>query len=436
MSKIVKVTGGVRLKGSVVPIPNKNALVAVLPAAILTDEEVFYENIPETLDVSKILKLLEMMGASVVQEKTRVRICCAKMNSFKIDENLGGTFRASLMFAGPLLARFGEALIPVPGGCELGYRSVAAHLDAFSRVGVKTKFEGSWVRLVAPKKKEKKYQVWQLEASVTASENLLMYAAGVDAEFEITEVAGEPHVVDLEKMLVEMGAEIVGVGSNKLTIKGKRKLKGANFSPRPDFVDIGGFIVAALVTNGKIRIRGANISDIVDGMIRWFELFGAKIEREGDDLVVSRREKELAIDWCNSGFPLAGEALPKLAPRPWPGFPPDVIPVMATLACKNKGRLLLQNWMYESGLEFVRELVSLGADIFIADPQRIIINGPVTFKGGEVTPPNVIQAHKAIFLAALADKTETTIHNVEILQRRYPNIFEVYRSLGATIEEI
>lgn len=167
--------------------------------------------------------------------------------------------------------------------------------------------------------------------------------------------------------------------------------------------------------------------------MNWFRLFGIKIEEEGEDLIVSS-SGVLEIEKENSGVPLAAEDLPKLAPRPWPGFPVDVIPVMATLACKTKGRLLLQNWMYESGLEFVRELNSMGADIFIADPQRIIISGPVTFKGGEVNPPAVIQAVKAIFLAALADKGETVVHGVGILRRRYPDIFETYRKLGAKIE--
>ena len=193
-------------------------------------------------------------------------------------------------------------------------------------------------------------------------------------------------------------------------------------------------MVAAAITNGRIVIKGADIPEIVDGLVNWFELFGVRVTRKNGSLVVSL-SRPLEMDLAGSEVPLAAPGLPKLSPRPWPGFPADVIPVMATLACKAKGRLLLQNWMYESGLEFVRELSSMGANIFISDPQRVVIEGPVRFTGGEVMPPGVIQATKAVFLAALADDAETTIHGVGILQRRYPNIFKEYRSLGAKIEK-
>jgi UDP-N-acetylglucosamine 1-carboxyvinyltransferase len=260
---------------------------------------------------------------------------------------------------------------------------------------------------------------------------LLLFAAGSAGETEIIDAASEPHVTDLVHLLQKMGAAIDGVGSNRLVIKGG-DLRGAEFKPRPDFVDIAGYMVAAAITRGEIILKGANIPDIVDGLIDWFTLFGVGIKRQGDDLVVNG-EKDLKIDLDNSGFPLAAPNLPKLAPRPWPGFPVDVIPVMAVLASRTKGRLLLQNWMYESGLEFVRELNNLGADIFISDPQRIIIRGAVKFKGGSVSPPQVIQAIKAVFLAGLCDPVVTRIHGVDILKRRYPDIFSTYRQLGAEI---
>ena len=250
---------------------------------------------------------------------------------------------------------------------------------------------------------------------------------------EIVDEAGEPHVTDLLNLLRGMGASISGIGSNRLVVRGKKKLHKATYRPRPDFVDIAGYVVAAAVTNGEITIKGANIPDIVDGMINWFSLFNVLITCKGKDLLVRRGKGGLVTNVNNSGFPLAAPNLPKMAPRPWPGFPVDVIPVMATLASKSSGRLLLQNWMYESGLDFVRELNFLGADIFMVDPQRVIINGPVTFLGGEVTPPSVIQAVKAIFLAALADPAVTVIHGMDILKRRYPNIIDVYMKLGGEI---
>lgn len=434
MSGIIRVTGGNKLIGEVTPIPNKNSIVAALPAALLSSEDVVYKNVPATSDVEKILDLMKMMGAEVEESAGVVKINCKNLNSYKVDLAIGGQFRGSLMFVGPLLARFGVAEVPMPGGCELGMRSIEAHVDVFRAVGVKVERVGDYVRFEAPKKTEKKYRVWQIEASVTATENFAMYAAGVEAEFELIDAACEPHVEDVMTLLSDMGVGVSGSGSNRVTINGVNKFKKAEFVPRPDFIDICGLIVAAAITDGRITIKGANIPDIVDGIIKWFVMFNIDIKRQGSDLVVSVGKGGLEIDVNKEGFPLASPNLPKLYPRPWPGFPVDAIPAMATLASKSKGRLLLKNWMYESGLDFVRELNQMGADIMMMDPEKIIVNGPVNFKGGYVTTPSVIQSCKAIFLASLADKVVTTISGVDILRRRYPNVFEVYSRLGAKIE--
>lgn len=428
----LKVVGGNKLTGEIEPIPNKNSLVAALPAALLSDDDVVFLRIPNTSDVEKILRVIEMLGASVRRDGETVTINAKNLKEYTIDAELGSQMRATLMFAGPLLARFGKAVIPMPGGCELGMRSISAHVDAFRKVNVKVYRDGPNVVFEVPKKIAKNYRVWQIEASVSATENLAMYCAGIDSDIEIVDAACEPHVNDLMRFLARMGAVISGIGSNLLTIRGKKNLGGTEFLAGPDFVDIAGLFVAAAVTRGHITIKNAYEPEIVDGLINWFLLFGIRIEVKGKDIVVDG-SADLCIDTDNSGFPLAAPNLPKLVPRPWPGFPVDVIPVMAVLASRTKGRLLLQNWMYESGLEFVRELNALGADIFVADPQRIIINGPVKFGGGEVTPPSVIQAVKAIFLASLCDPVPTVIHGIEILKRRYPNIFEEYRSLGADL---
>ncbi len=437
MQEVIRVTGGVKLRGEVRPIPNKNSIVAALPAALLSEMPVVFKETPNTSDVAKILELMRLMGAEVEADgKGEVKVCCKNLNTYKVDEKIGGQFRGSLMFVGPLLARFGKAEVPMPGGCELGMRSIEAHVDVFEKVGVKVERVGAMVRFTAPRKLEKRYKVWQIEASVTATENFAIYAAGVEAEFELIDAASEPHVTDVLNLLSDMGAKISGVGSNHLIIGGVKKHKQAIFTPRPDFIDICGLIVAAAVTDGKIKILGANIPDIVDGLINWYEMFNVKIDRIGKDLVVSVGKGGLEVDVRKQGFPLAGANLPKLYPRPWPGFPVDAIPPMAVLASKSRGRLLLMNWMYESGLDFVREMNQMGADILMMDPAKIIINGPVKFKGGNVTTPSVIQACKAIFLAALADKAVTTIAGVEILKRRYPSVIETYTKLGAKIEEV
>lgn len=437
MNGTIKVTGGRKLKGEVTPIANKNSMVAVIPAAVLSNKTIVYKNVPKTIDIQKLCSIIQKLGGEVIDNVAgELKINCKDLDSYHVDEELGGSFRASLNFVGPLLARFGIAEVPLPGGCDLGMRSIEAHTNVFEKAGVEVERIGNYVRFRAPRVKAKKYLVWQIEASVTATENFMMYAAGIKSEVELFDAASEPHVTDLLNLLSQMGASIKGIGSNRLIVKGKKTFGKAVFVPRPDFIDIAGYIVAAAVTNGEITIKGANIPDIVDGMVNWYSMFNIIISKKGKDLIVKRGRGGLITDVNKSGFPLAAPNLPKFVPRPWPGFPVDALPSMAVLASKSSGRLLIQNWMYESGLDFVRELNAMGADIFMIDTQRIIINGPVIFRGGEVTPPSVIQSVKAVFLAALADPAETTIHGTDILRRRYPNIIEVYKKLGAKIEVV
>lgn len=436
MNGTIKVSGGVPLRGEVTPIPNKNSILAALPACILTNKTVIYKNVPQTTDVSLIVDMLRLLGAKAeFTSESTLEVNCSKVNSYRVDETLGNKIRASMLFAGPLLARFGIAELPVPGGCTLGRRSISAHIDVFQKAGVTIEYLDSYVRFTAPKSHKNEIVIWQSEASVTGTENFAMYASGVPTKFTLIDAASEPHVSEVLNLLIDFGAEVSGIGSNKLTIKGRKDLSGAEFTPGPDFVDIAGYITAAALTDGEIKIKGANVSDAVDGLIQWFMKFNINISRSEQDLT-AKRGGELFIDTKNSGFPMAGNNLPKLYPRPWPGLSVDVLPVFVTLACKTSGRLLLSNWMYETGLDFSRELNTLGADIFIADPQKIIITGPVNFVGGEVLSPGVIQACKAIFLASLCDPVETTLHGVNVLKRRYPNIFEIYSKLGANIEII
>lgn len=423
--------------GEVVPVPNKNSILAALPACILTNEDVYYHNVPKSTDVTKMIQMLKLLGAVVDDSDfNNIRINCASLNSYKIDKELGSAIRASIMFVGPLLARFGICEAPVPGGCVLGKRSIAAHVDAFSKVGVDIEFlEGDWVRFTAPKNLQPNYFVWQFESSVTGTENILMYCAGVNAEFELLSCACEPHVYELEEFLINMGASIEGIGSNRLLVKGRASLKGAHFAPGPDFVDISGLCVAAAITKGNIKIKGGNIKRISAGIVDAICKFGVKITSEGEDLIVDG-SSNLYIDLEDSGMPLAANDLPKFVPKPWPGFPVDALPAIVVLACKTNGRLLIQNWMYETGLDYVRELNALGANIFVNDTQRVIVSGPVKFKGGKVMAPGIIEGAKAVFLAGLCDEVTTIIEGVEVLKRRYTNIFDLYRNLGANIEVI
>lgn len=437
MNGTIKVVGGKKLSGQVTPIPNKNSILKVLPAAILTSGEITYNNFPKTTDVEKLLTILKELGAKVDDsDYNHIKVSCEKINKYEVTSKVAGQFRSSILFVGPLLARFGKARIPLPGGCVLGFRSIAAHVDVFKKVGVKVELGEDYAEFTAPKNPKKQNVVWQLEASVTATENFAMYAAGCESEFTLHNAASEPHVTKLLMFLEELGAEVDGIGSNKITIRGRKNMtNGTEFTPRPDFVDIAGYITAAAVTKGTITIKGANIPDITDNLINHFSLFNIGFKKSGQDIIVDGT-RPLKIDYTNSGIPLAGPNLPKIKPAPWPGLQVDILPVFVTLACKTKGRLLLQNWMYETGLDFISELNKMGADIFMCDPQRVIITGPVKFKGGEVVAPGIIQACKAIFLASLADEATTILHGVDVLKRRYPDIIDTYKKLGANIEAI
>jgi UDP-N-acetylglucosamine 1-carboxyvinyltransferase len=421
------------LIGEVAPVPNKNAMLAVLPACILTDETVVYKNLAPTTDVQKTLKILELLGAEIDQSDwSQIKINCKSLKSYRVDEELGSLIRSSIIMAGPLLARFGIAEIPTPGGCVLGKRSVMAHLDAFQKVGVAAEYADGYIRFTAPKRPQSAYDIWQFEASVTATENLFLYAAGINSTVKLTDAASEPHVSQLLDIISQMGAKVLGQHSNQVTVSGTTKLGTFVFSPDPDHIDIAGLIVATALTRGNIRILGGNIQNVSGGLIQSFEKFGIQIVKENADLLIDG-QGDLKIDLVNSGFPMADEDLPKFVPRPWPGFPVDALPTIVALACKTKGKLLIQNWMYETGLDFIKELNTMGARIVLHDPQRITVNGPVKFIGGKITTPGIIQACMAIFLASLADPVETELTGSEILKRRYPNIFEVYKKLGAKI---
>jgi UDP-N-acetylglucosamine 1-carboxyvinyltransferase len=433
MTEIFKIKGGNSLNGTVVPVPNKNAILAVLPACLLTNEDVTYKNLPKTTDVVKLLEILRKLGASVDDsDYENVVINCSKVNSYVVDEELGHVIRASITFAGPLLARFGRAKIPLPGGCVLGKRSIASHIDAFKKVGVTTVISEGWAEFRAPKNVLAEYIIWMVESSVTATENLLMYCSGVSAMFHITDAASEPHIQQLLNLLTEMGVSILGKGSNRLSVQGKDNLRGGCFKPDPDFVDVADLIAATGLTHGRITLVGCNDYENFGGIIQSFEKFNVKIEPVGQDLLIDGTDDTI-IDVENSGFPLAGDELPKFSPRPWPGFPVDCLPSIIALSCKLNGRILIQNWMYESGLTYANELNEMGANIFISDPQRIIVSGPCRFKGGKVTAPDIIQGCKSLFLAALADPVETILINAEVLRRRYPDILNVYNSLGSDI---
>ena len=434
MNGTYKIFGGKKLKGDVKPIPNKNSLMGALPLTILTDNKTGFVDLPETSDVAGFIDILESIGIKTECKDNTRYFDSSEINNYQILSERARTFRGSFSLAGPLLARFGKAELPIPGGCKLGARSVSTHINGFKELGINVKENGTNALFSKPKNWPASHMVWLSEASVTATINIAGFAAGSDAEIEVRNAACEPHVCDALNALKRMGADIEGIGSNRLYIKGSSSLGPLLFEASPDFVDVSGYCVAAGISKGKIRIINGNANGNMMGIIKWLQKFNLKIALDGEDIIADGSgDLEIRYD----EFPQASCELPKLAACPWPGFPVDVLPVMVTLATKAKGRILFQNWMYESGFDFIRELVYLGAEIYMSDPQKIMVMEPrVKYKGGTVGSPGIIQGTKAIFLAALADPAETIIHGTDILKRRYPNILSAYRELGANIKRL
>ncbi len=434
MKGTFRIKGGYPLAGEVTPIPNKNALMGALPAAALAGGGITFMALPDTLDVHTYLEILARLGGGVTPAGDRaIHVDPSGIRAQAIDPAMGRRLRGAFALTGPLLARLGCVEMPLPGGCELGYRAVTAHLDGFRKLGVSVEQRDGSVLLTAPRRHEPHYDIWLVEASVSATLALALYTAGNGFSVTIRDPACEPHVVEVLRLLRRMGVGVDGEGTNRLTVHGPgRPLAAAEFEAGPDYVDIAGSITAAAVTGGELTIRGGNAPDLIDGMAHWFRAFGIELEPCGNDLLVSAPE---ALGIRSELLPQAGPELPKLVVRPWPGFPVDVLPVMVTLACKSSGAMLFQNWMYESGFDYVRELNYLGGEILISDPHRIMVRDPaIRFRGGEIVAPNIIQGTKALFLAALADPVETVIHGVDLLRRRYPTIFETYRRIGARID--
>jgi len=434
MNGTYEIIGGNPLKGTVEPISNKNSLMGALPLAILETGGFAIRNLPDTSDVNGFLEIFKSIDIDCQRDGSYCRFDSTGLHTHIIESDRGRSFRGSFSLAGPLLARFGKAQLPIPGGCKLGARSVATHVDGFRELGIEVQESGNDVIFRRPARWNGKRSIWLPEASVTATISISSFAAAVNSQVEIRNAACEPHVCDVLQALVRMGARIEGIGSNHLVITGSPSLNQIEFNASPDYVDISGYCVAAAVTGGSIKISNGNVGNNMLGITRWLSRFNVGITFEGQDIIVDGGA-DLIIN--SDQFPKATHDLPKLAVAPWPGFPVDVLPVMVTLATKATGRILFQNWMYESGFDFIRELVYLGADIYMSDPQKIIVMEPrTTYIGGAVGSPGIIQGTKAIFLAALADPVKTILHGTDILKRRYPNVLKIYKTLGAEIVEL
>jgi UDP-N-acetylglucosamine 1-carboxyvinyltransferase len=423
MEKFV-IEGGVPLSGTIIPAGNKNGALPILAACLLTDDEVVLRNVPRISDVESMLALLETLGARVQwRDEGEVAISARGVSSQEPDRELSERIRASFLLAGPLLARFGRVLMPPPGGDVIGRRRLDPHLDAFRALGASVQ-PGRDIVIEAPTGL-RPCDFLMDEPSVMATENALMAAALTRGPTVIRNAASEPHVQDLARMLVAMGAAIDGIGSNVMTVHGTSSLRGCTHTIAPDHIEIGSFMALAGVTGGELVLKDTVPQDL--RMIRLvFERLGLRTEQHGNDVIVPGNQ-ELVIR--ND----AGDYMPKVEDGPWPAFPADLTSIALALATQANGSVIIHEKMFENRLFFTDKLQLMGAAITICDPHRAIVVGPRRLRGERVESPD-IRAGMAMVMAALCAEGVTEIGNVRQIDRGYERIDERLRDLGARIE--
>ena len=420
------VEGGHRLTGTIEPSGNKNAALPIIAAALLTEHPVTLQNVPRIRDTETLVELIRSVGATVEwQQRNTLAIHAQNIRAADLDPVLCARIRASILLAGPLLARCGEVMLPPPGGDVIGRRRLDPHLDAFRAMGAVTDC-GREIVLSAPRGLRPS-DVFMDEPSVMASENALMAAALTPGTTVIGNAACEPHVQDLARMLVKMGADIHGIGSNLITVNGAERLRGCEHDVAPDHIEIGSFMALAGVTGGELRIKDTVPSDL--RMIRLvFERVGLRSELHGNDVVVPGGQK-LVVQAD------VGEYKSKIQDGPWPAFPADLTSIAVALATQAEGSILVHEWMFENRLIFTDKLILMGADIVMCDPHRAIITGPRRLRGERVESPD-IRAGMAMLLAALCADGRSEIGNIRQIDRGYERIDERLRDLGARIERV
>jgi UDP-N-acetylglucosamine 1-carboxyvinyltransferase len=426
MQKFV-IEGGVPLSGTVVPAGNKNGALPILSACLLTDEQVILHNVPRISDVDSMIGLLGSLGAEVTWSADGELVVDASgVDHTDVDRELGERIRASFLLAGPLLARFGRAVMPPPGGDVIGRRRLDPHLDAFRALGA-TVAHGRNIEITAPTEGLKPCDFLMDEPSVMATENALLAAVLTHGTTVIRNAASEPHVQDLARMLVAMGAEIEGTGSNVMTVHGVAQLHGCEHTIAPDHIEIGSFMALAGVTGGELVVKETVPEDL--RMIRLiFERLGLHSELVGNDVIVPGAQ---TLEVRND----AGGYTPKIQDGPWPAFPADLTSVALALATQSAGSVIVHEWMFESRLVFTDKLQLMGAAITICDPHRAIVVGPRKLRGQRVESPD-IRAGMAMLIAAFCAEGVTEIGNVRQIDRGYERIDERLRTLGARIERV
>ncbi len=426
-----KITGGNPITGTITPAGNKNSVLPIIAASLLTDEEVTLTNVPQISDVRVQFKILKKLGGTVkYNQKERTAVLrTEKLATYKLEKEDVLKTRGSILFMGSLIGREKKALIWSPGGCKLGKRPVDSYFLALEKLGAKIGTDDGYESYVIDAKALKGARVWLEETAVTGTENVIMAAVLAPGKTVIINAASEPHVQDLCNFLNQMGAKITGIGSNVLTIDGVEKLTGTKFEISSDFMEIGTFIAAAVVTGGELTIKKA-LTDQMDQILSQYEKLGVKVkvDYDKDEIYVPANQTLRIRDYMDG-------SMNKLETMPWPGFQADLIQFAIVIATQAKGRILIHDKLYEGRLFYTSELNKMGADIFLSDPHRIIVQGPTKLTGKVLKSPD-IRAGMSLLIAALAAEGESIIQNGELIERGYENVEERFKKLGAKIERI
>ena len=417
------VEGGHSLSGSIRPAGNKNAALPAIAATVLASEPVTLQNIPRIGDVETLLEIVTSLGGEVRwDDDNSVTIDASSVSSGSVDRALSERIRASLLLAGPLLARFGRVDLPPPGGDVIGRRRVDTHFLAFEALGASVRLAGGF----EIKARELRGADFFLdEPSVTATENAIMAAVLAKGESSIRNTASEPHVQDLCHLLNAMGGRIEGIGTNRLQISGVPELGGATFAVGSDHIEAGSFLGLAAVTGSEIVVEGAPVQHL-DSTLLGFQRLGVEVSVDGDTLTVhGDRACQVASD--------AFGAVPKIDDGPWPAFPADLMSIAVVTATQCTGTILIHEKMFESRMFFTDKLVGMGARIILCDPHRAVVVGPSALQGTVLESPD-IRAGMAMLIAALGAHGTSHIQNVTQIERGYEKIDERLRALGARIE--
>ena len=421
MDKFI-IHGGKPLTGTMVPSGNKNAALPLMAACLLTEEPIVLHNMPNITDTQTMRRLMESLGVQVQQiDASSFEFLAKDIHPSDLDPDLCRQIRASILLAGPMLARSGELILPPPGGDVIGRRRVDTHILALNKLGALFSYNDCFHFSASQLKGA---EILLDEASVTATENTIMAAVKAEGRTIIRNAASEPHIQQLCQFLNLLGADIKNIGSNTLIIDGVKELHGGEFTIGPDYLEVISFVGAAVVTRGEIRIKDAGVEHLK--MIQLvFRRLGVDFDFIGDDVWVGSNQR-LVIE------PDLGNAIPEISVMPWPSFPTDLMSIAIVIATQSIGSILFHDWMYPSRMFFTDKLVSMGAQIVLCDPHRCIVQGPTRLNGEKLDSPD-IRAGIALVLAALSAKGTSVIRNVSQIDRGYESIDQKLAALGADI---